>query len=349
MTLTSKLWRPELTQAHKVFLDSISQEAEAVLQKEKEEACQSLHQQIAQLQQTLEAESTKLRVAKAQHAVAMRKQASRHAKEAKEWETMLIRHSSDSKLFKFAVRGLSGNPFSGSVPRSIFAAEPDSALAQIYDGEWEYAKDEEGCAIVHSDPANWPLILNWLSFGTVPSTPSESLLSECRYWQLDRLLAAIDAKENTDTGITQEVAGSHRLNIKRMTVAGNDGFTISGQIFDFPERFASATASKAQSVKLPYPSLRFAAAGRKWKMEIKEAGFSVSLLTLPLLTTSMWEVILGSGPLAVKKSYAHALPFQWARTLQWNAGELNRILQPRTLSVEGSLQLTMTLAFEDTK
>ena len=57
------------------------------------------------------------------------------------------------------------------------------------------AKDEEGRTVVNSDPANWPLILNWLSFGTVPSDPSDSLLSECNYWQLEKLLAAINAKK----------------------------------------------------------------------------------------------------------------------------------------------------------
>ncbi len=127
--------------------------------------------------------------------------------------------SNGSKLFKFSVRGCCATSgLSGSVPHSIFLAEPASALAQAYSGQWDYAKDEEGRAVVNSDPDNWPIILNWLSFGTVPTNPTESLLSECRYWHLDRLLAAIDARSSSssrvqaigDSNRFQRRAGGHR-------------------------------------------------------------------------------------------------------------------------------------------
>ena len=179
------------------------------LEREKEQACQRLHREIAQLRKALEVEriqqqaaeashaamvqdlvsqhasatemlvsqhATAVEELKSQHATAVEELKSQHALEASNWESALARHASDSNQIKFAVRGMRNHPSSFSVPRSIFQAEPDSALACCYGGDWEIAKDDEGWVFVNSDPANWLLILNWLSFGTVPSNPSKACL-----------------------------------------------------------------------------------------------------------------------------------------------------------------------------
>ena len=260
--------RAELTDAHRGALDSICQETEALLGRLQREARQRLHQEIAHLQQKWEVEGSKLRTAEALHATAVEKLVAQHAAEAKEWEHALARHPSDAKLFKFSVRGLSGNPFCGSVPRSIFEADPDSALAHMYNGDWDYAKDEDGRAIVNSDPANWPLILNWLSFGTVPSNPSESLRSECRYWQLDKLLAAIDANDNSDICVTH--TDTKGLDINRASVEGNYNFTVSGLVPDLPKRLSTAGSSG------PFPCMPFTLAGRDWKLEFNHDNLTIT-------------------------------------------------------------------------
>lgn len=64
-----------------------------------------------------------------------------------------------SKQFRFVIRGYKGNQASGSVPMRIFDAEPDSALAQAYGGQWSHDWDAEGRAVVNSNPAHWPMIL----------------------------------------------------------------------------------------------------------------------------------------------------------------------------------------------
>ncbi|KAK9847001.1 hypothetical protein WJX84_005636 [Apatococcus fuscideae] len=58
-----------------------------------------------------------------------------------------------SKQFRFVIRGYKGNQASGSVPMRIFDAEPDSALAQAYGGQWSHDRDADGWAVVNSNPA----------------------------------------------------------------------------------------------------------------------------------------------------------------------------------------------------
>ena len=401
VTLTSKQWWAKLTEEQRQHFHSISQQAASVYERKQEEACQSLQQKIAGLQQKLQAESSKRQSAEALHATAveqlvsqsaavtgemvsryatatkeliskhatdmevmvsknataleklasqhhvawhataMKQLESQHAAEANKQESMPARHSSDSKLFKYSVRGLSGHPFSGSIPRSVFEAEPNSALAQMYNGEWEHTKDAEGRAIVNSDPANWPLILNWLSFGSIPSSPSESLLAECRYWQLDKLLAAIDARNNIDICTTR--ADNHSLTVQRAPVGAKDGFIINGLLHDLPKKLSTAGSSGL------HPCILFTLAGREWKLEMNNEHFKLTLITGPSLTTNHWKTKWGSGSLAVTKwtSAAVLFPPSRGRWFDWRAGEMKRILHPCMLSVDGSLQLEMTLAFKD--
>ncbi len=81
----------------------------------------------------------------AQHEAALAELRLQHAADAEEWERALARRNSNSRLFRYTVRG-SGH--SGSVPLSIFQAEPDSVLAHMYAGEWDYTQDESGQAVL---------------------------------------------------------------------------------------------------------------------------------------------------------------------------------------------------------
>lgn len=93
-----------------------------------------------------------------------------------------------------------GLSLSGSISHAVFEAEPDSALAHMCNGKWEYYKDDQGRAQVMSNPAHWPRILDWLMFKIIPAHPTgwptAEIISECRFWHLNRLQAAIDDKQD---------------------------------------------------------------------------------------------------------------------------------------------------------
>ena len=105
-------------------------------------------------------------------------------------------------------------------------------------GEWQCAPHDQG-ALVNSDPLHWPLILNWLSFGAVPdaSSVSSAFLTECRYWQLDRLLEQLEAAEPPATPaavlgssvMTMTEAGLHNFSLRGLDAAnGHCGFILEG-------------------------------------------------------------------------------------------------------------------------
>ncbi|KAK9819147.1 hypothetical protein WJX74_011098 [Apatococcus lobatus] len=116
----------------------------------------------------------------------------KHAAALAEAQQAAQKRTASGKQFTYAVRGSSEPHLRGSVPRCIFDAEPGSMIARMYNGEWEYPKDEHGRALVNSNPAHWQLIVDWLSFSTVPASPSPEFIQECRFWQLTNLLAVID-------------------------------------------------------------------------------------------------------------------------------------------------------------
>ena len=112
---------------------------------------------------------------------------------------MAARRKQDSKQFTFTVRGHTTPELSGSIPRQVFEAEPNSVLSKTYNGDWSYATDDQGRACINSDPAHWPLILRWLSFGSVPLQPTDDFVAECKYWQLDNLLGRIEQQRPEPT------------------------------------------------------------------------------------------------------------------------------------------------------
>ena len=188
------------------------------------------------------------------------------------------RRRKDCRQFTYAVRGSSEPHLRGSVPFAIFSAEPDSVLARMYSDDWEYAQDEEGRAIINSNPANWALILDWLSFGVVPVTPTPELIGQCRFWQLSNLLVHIDPPSEPapaappasavidlmeDLLIVQE-PGSHFLTISYDSKDCKARFIAEGHI----EHFTSFQEySHVEDVDIVMPAF-----GRSWTLRIAGEG-----------------------------------------------------------------------------
>ncbi len=365
--------RQVLTEQLETSLRLISETTVTECRKEQQSACNKLEQEIVQLREQLqvsksnEAEtssSAKLEMVniRASHKEAVAQLTalhkateneletirSKYAAEGKEWEAALAQRDKGSEVFKFAVRGSSGPLHSGSVPQSIFQAEPDSALSRMYNGKWQYVADEEGRALVNSNPENWPIILDWLSFGTIPTNPSASLVSECKYWGLHKFLAAMTQNDVRETEVIETAYGSHIFSIRHVTVAGNAGFSISGKIFDFPKRFL-ASDDKTTPFIIP-----FIAAGRDWLLQFSQKQVGLIMCTGPPITVAQWKLQLGpaayeSGPRTEDSVSCdeesvigdeHALGWP----LKESAAEL--LMHPAMLSIEGSLELAMTVTFK---
>ena len=289
---------------------------------------------------------------KSQHSTAVAELKSQHAEAASEWTNAIARLDSDSKQFKYTVRGSSDPLLSGSIPRSILQAEPESVLARMYAGEWEYAKDDIGRAIINSNPKHWPVILDWLSFGTVPSHPSKGLISECEFWQLDKLLAAIATAADmlySDIDTARPVADSHNLDIKPVIINGHAGFSVNGMIHEFPKQLSAALDSHSPI------SIQFAAAGRDWHLLFQQeahqrrTGFRVDLVMDEgtSLTFAQTSWALGSDG-TVSRVSTMERPCKARKRLGWplTASEVESLMHPRMLSVEGSLKIALTITFK---
>ncbi|GAQ80921.1 hypothetical protein KFL_000660160 [Klebsormidium nitens] len=81
----------------------------------------------------------------------------------------------------------------GSIPRSVLASAPESVLYKMYCGAWDYARDEDGRAIVTCHPDRWAAILEHLATGAVPLQRDSQLLEQARFWNLRRLVARLEA------------------------------------------------------------------------------------------------------------------------------------------------------------
>ena len=207
--------------------------------------------------------------------------------------TLSVVRKCNQSQFAFTVRGHETVELSGIVPRQIFEAEPDSILNKTYNGDWAYAKDAKGRACINSEPAHWPLILRWLSYGAVPSPPlcTSDFIAECNFWQLDNLLARIEQVHASEEVQQQPAvvieAGSDQQSIKVTQVSKDRriGFKMEGRIHNFIQRFASS-----QKVEM-----QFAAYGACWTFVVKEQGAYVSLVAGPRVQASDFSIRFGQG------------------------------------------------------
>ncbi len=240
----------ELLNAHTLLVERLACQLEDKHSKEKNEACLGV-------KRTCEAETEvalkRLRCACEQEALEVRQQLEAALAESKQMSAL---QEANSKQLTYIVRGCKSS--SGSVPRQIFEAEVGSLLNRMYNGEWEYAKDATGQALVNSEPAHWGIILNWLSFGTVPCQPTHEFISECKYWQLNRLLKEIELQQNPGPAQTARFSSekSHDFEVRALEQGECMGFAVEGHIFRFAERFRQDTAIE----------IHFAAYGAKWKL-----------------------------------------------------------------------------------
>jgi hypothetical protein len=100
------------------------------------------------------------------------------------------RRSHDETRFHFIQAG-TGQV--GSIPRSYLDLVPESLLTKMYNGEWDYARDEQWRALINCHPEQWAAIMEHLATGTVPTERDQRLLDQARHWNLERLVQALEA------------------------------------------------------------------------------------------------------------------------------------------------------------
>ncbi|KAK9818771.1 hypothetical protein WJX74_002709 [Apatococcus lobatus] len=197
-------------------------------------------------------------------------------------EEMAVRRRQDSEQCAFIVRGSSD--MTGSIPRQIFEAEPNSVLNKIYNGEWAHAVDAQGRACINSDPAHWPLILNWLSFGSVPDQPTSAFIAECKYWQLDNLLAKMLTQQPAPP-VIQSIEAKQTTSLSQFSKRARDGFQLDCKVHDFVQRFA---VSK-------HVDTNFQAFGSVWRVIINEYGAYLQLTSGPPIKQALYSLTFGTG------------------------------------------------------
>ena len=282
----------------------------------------------------------------------------RHDAARAEWEVMQKRRNADGKMFSYTVRGCEGPHLSGTVPRQIFEAEPDSALVQIYNGEWEYARDEQGRAMVNSNPEIWPIIIDWLSFGTVPENPSNQLIAECKYWQLCRFLAAIESSkspEQVDKACSrasgahvQAKEGSHHFIISKVCKDSQAGFQMTGYICNFG-RLGNASDQTSTIC------IRFTAAARAWELVIEQHRCMIRIVEGATLVLSSCTIVFGASPQQMIQQYDGLAAEQKEDpslvaggdhvAVLYAEGTYKQISHPSLLEMEGAILADFTFLF----
>ena len=301
-----------LAEADSNFLDELTVGLEAWYRKNNKD----LHNQ---LQHELQKMQTKLN---AQHEAAQAKLCS-----------VLGRPNRKSKLFAFTVQGCESPGLSGCLFRQIFDAEPDSALAHMYNGEWQNSTDEKDRAVINSDAAHWPIIIRWLSFGTVPPNPTPELISECKYWQLDRLLAAIHAAERPG-----RVGTAMPFNIMPACLHGYRGFEAVAKIPQFPQQLEKA-ANKTCALELS-----LSAVGREWRAGICKQRLYLSMLART--PVQIQQFVIGSEWEKLnKKSSASSVVKGLKSGCALYEEDVQRLMHPGLVFPDGSVLIRIIMTF----
>ena len=206
--------------------------------------------------------------------------------------------------------------------------------------------DEQGRALVNSDPAHWPCIVSWLSFGTVPESPSQALISKCKNWQLDKLLAAMQTQSNApekavaspvEETHVHAVAGSHHLEISKIIIAGNPGFKAKGRICRFQQRLYKAK-DETSAFKVG-----FSAAGRDWYIRFDQQKTALLMPGGSPVAISLFQITCGTSKNAwsmVSKD----------RSILSNRGigfnsDAEILLHPKMVNADSSMPVELILTF----
>ena len=248
--------------------------------------------------------------------------------------------------FSYVIRGHTAEYCSGLIPRQVFDAEPESVLAHVYSGDWQYDTDEQGRAVVNSNPAHWPLIVDWLSFGTIPESPSPAFISECKYWHLSNLLAALKEavitadnqhdKASGDSNSAHIISkrGKHSLQVKEK----DEG---AGLILDIHLNHFVKLISSSQQAAFVFPAY-----GRDWKLQCRREGVFLDIITGPALHLQSLLFFFGPGPdapvqlqnLPVSNEHTILTNFKdRGARCKWTQEHLAQVTGPKVINFDGSL------------
>ena len=215
--------------------------------------------------------------------------AKQHQSAMAEAAEMPGRRLADSEQFAYTVRGHTAPGLPGSIHCQVFEAEPNSVLNRLFNGEWAYACDDLGCACINSDPAHWPLILNWLSFGSIPAQPSAEFMAECKYWQLDNLLTKSEEQRAAAHEHLRTVSPNERdLDLHAIEEGGRSGFLLKGKIHNVMQRF-----SRNKHVSTPFVAFR-----RPWVLQIQTEGVFLQNASSSAVKRSILQISFGEDWLA---------------------------------------------------
>ena len=254
---------------------------------------------------------------------------------------MTVRREQDSNQFSFTVRGHTTPDLSGSIPRQIFEAEPNSMLNKMYNGNWAYATDAAGRACINSNPAHWPLILDWVSFGVMPDEPTKAFIAECKYWQLDNLLSRLQQLERaaSDEAAVAISTSKHTLSLTSIKATGRTGLQLEGSMHNFPDRFHDTSEA----------NVFFTAFGASWAVTISEDGAFLALRSGPSAKAAQVQISFGAREhqsLFVEVSDCDLHPQGDGWGCKWQAGNsLTKLQQPPYVDLKGSLRLKVRLLY----
>lgn len=317
------------------------------LQKTRSDLIKEHEAQMQELKTTSEAQNAAFQAERAilQHQM---EQLKAHAAEL---ATFAKKRQQDSNQLKYIIRGQEST--SGSVPCSLFGAEPNSVLNKTFNGEWAYATDDEGRAVINSSAAHWPLILDWLSFGAVPASPTDAFVEECGYWQLDNLLQQIAqrTKPPDSPGLHVPPAASHIrsehhfFSLTSNVWSGCHGYQLSGKIYNFCERFTATQVADPPTCSV---CVGFKACGRQWELSIDNQGTFLERTAGPKVNSASFSISFGQDNVV----WLHAPHLSFKDESRgygkvWREShEIDKLKSLPYIDIHGSLHATLQLFFK---
>ncbi|GAQ86311.1 hypothetical protein KFL_002820065 [Klebsormidium nitens] len=227
----------------------------------------------------------------------------------------------------------------GSVPRSVLASAPDSLLFEMFYGECDYARDDQGRALITCHPERWTAVLEHLATGAVPAESDPLLLAQARHWKLNRLVEGLEAL------------------ISGVTVTNDEedrGFKARCTLVSVMEKLSGGKGDV--SYTFPGPQ------GRLWAVKISTAGVMLgSLVPRTLQPTNVadlkgikvsptFRVLLRTEAL-VQASVPVNFPsreesFRGFAWLKWGYG-LQQLLSEPLAKAHGNLVIEVEVRYED--
>ena len=168
----------------------------------------------------------------------------------------------------------------------------------------------------------------------MPAIPSQAFIAECKYWQLDNLLRAVELADIQ--GICFCKPDNHSFELKPFHKDGRNGFRLQGRICRFIPRL-----EEANPICVP-----FSAYGTDWQLEVKKAGAFLVLVKGP--PCKQPEVTISFGP-SESPWRSNSFPDRdltagepgWGTPL--SAAQLLHLQHPPYMDLSGSLLVGISL------